>query len=63
MDAEEENNLNDFLKKQINELPLILNEELIYKNQKFNHRTDFKEIKNLISDFLNGENIVTDIKI
>ena len=57
MDAEEENNLNDFLKKQINELPLILNEELIYKNQKFNHRTDFKEIKNLISDFLNGENI------
>ena len=57
MNPEEENSIQNFLEKQTNEIPLILNEELSYKNQKFNHRTDFNIITDIIDDFLNGENI------
>lgn len=57
MDTDEKEALEDFLNKQITEMPLVINEELIYKNQKFNHRTDFNEITPFIDDFLNGNNI------
>ena len=57
MDMNEKEALDDFLNKQINEMPITINEELIYKNQKFNHRNDFNEITPIIDDFLNGENI------
>lgn len=57
MNADEKDTMKNFLEKQITEIPLILNDELTYKNKKFNHRTDFKEITNLVDDFLEGNNI------
>lgn len=57
MNQEDRNTLNSFIQNQINSLPTILNEELSYKNKKFNHRTDFNIIKEHIDDFLNGDNI------
>lgn len=57
MNQEDKNTLNIFIQNQINDLPTILNEELSYKNKKFNHRTDFHIIKEHIDDFLNGDNI------
>ena len=57
MDIDERDALDDFLNKQITEMPITINEELKYKNQKFNHRNDFDEITPIIDDFLDGENI------
>ncbi len=57
MNIDEKEALDDFLNKQITEMPITINEELKYKNQKFNHRNDFNEIIPIIDDFLNGENI------
>lgn len=57
MDNDEKDALDNYLEKQITEIPLIINEELSYKNQKFNHRNDFDEITPIIDDFLDGENI------
>ena len=44
MDIDERDALDDFLNKQISEMPITINEELKYKHQKFNHRNDFEEI-------------------
>lgn len=41
MNPEDKNTLSIFIQNQINSLPLILNDELSYKNKKFNPRTDF----------------------
>lgn len=57
MDSEDKNTLHNYIKNQINNMPSVLNEELSYKNEKFNHRTDFGIITEHIDDFLNGENI------
>ena len=57
MNQEDKNTLNIFIQNQINNMPMILNDELSYKNEQFNHRTDFYIIKEHIEDFLNGENI------
>lgn len=57
MNQEDKNTLNIFIQNQINSLPTILNDELSYKNKKFNYRTDFYTIKEHINDFLNGDNI------
>lgn len=34
-------------------MPTVLNEELNYKNEKFNYRSDFEIITEHINDFLN----------
>ena len=57
MDNYEINSLNNYLKKQITEMPLILRDEIIYEHQKFNTRNDLDYITPIIDDFLNGENI------
>ena len=57
MDNYEINSLNNYLKKQITEMPLILRDELIYEHQKFNTRNDLDHITPIIDDFLNGDNI------
>ena len=55
MNDDEKNSVYDFLQKQIIEVPLILNEELSYKNVKFNHRNDFDEITPIIDDYFNKQ--------
>ena len=57
MDSEDKNTLHNYIQNQINNMPSVLNEELSYKNEKFNHRTDFEIITEHIDDFINGENI------
>lgn len=57
MNSEEENALHDFLEKQINDIPISLNEDLSYKNKKFNHRSDFNGITDIIDDFVDGDTI------
>ena len=57
MNQEDKNTLNIFIQNQINNLPMLLNDELSYKNKKFNHRSDFFIIKEHIDDFLNGDNL------
>lgn len=57
MNTEEKNSLENYLQKQTTEIPIILNDELSYKDKSFNHRSDFENITNMIDDFLNGENI------
>lgn len=57
MNSEEENALHDFLEKQINDIPISLNEDLSYKNKKFNHRSDFNGISDIIDDFVDGDTI------
>ena len=57
MNPEDKNTLNIFIRNQINNMPSILNDELSYKNKKFNHRTDFQIIKEHIDEFLNGNNL------
>lgn len=57
MNSDEKNSLRNYLQKQTTEIPIILDEELTYKNMPFNHRNDFEDITQLIDDFLNGENI------
>nr|WP_295001857.1 hypothetical protein [uncultured Methanobrevibacter sp.] len=41
MNSEDKNTLHNYIQNQINNMPSVLNEELRYKNEKFNHRTDF----------------------
>ena len=57
MDSEDKNTLHNYIQNQINNMPSVINEELSYKNAKFNHRTDFEIITEHIDDFLNGDNI------
>ena len=57
MNADELNSLHDFLENQINEIPQTLNEDLSYRNKKFNHRSDFNGITDIIDDFIDGYNI------
>ena len=57
MNEYEKNLLFEFLQNRINEVPLIINEELKYKNKKFNHRNDFNELTDIIDNFLDNETI------
>ena len=49
--------MRNYLQKQTTEMPLILDEDLSYHNEAFNHRNDFKDITKVIDDFLGGDNI------
>ena len=57
MNSDEKNSMRNYLQKQTTEMPLILDEDLSYHNEAFNHRNDFKDITKLIDDFLGGDNI------
>ena len=57
MNEENYNTFHNYIQKQINSITLILNDEICYKNYKFNHRNDFKIIKEHIDDFINGDTI------
>ncbi|WP_296891177.1 AAA family ATPase [uncultured Methanobrevibacter sp.] len=50
------NNVEKFIANQINETQFLLNDSIYYKNQKFNPRSEFDEIKYYINDFLQGDN-------
>lgn len=53
----ENKDMKKFIASQINETQFLLNDLLYYKNQKFNPRSEFIEIKRYIDDFLQGETI------
>ena len=55
MNREEENILSDIIKNQINDIPIILNDELTYNAKKFEQRTELKIITNHVDDFINGK--------
>ena len=51
------NDVEKFITHQINETQFLLNDSLYYNNQKFNPRSEFKQITDYINDFLQGNNI------
>ena len=53
----ENKDIEKFITAQINETQFLLNDLLYYKNQKFNPRSEFSEIKEYIGGFLRGDNI------
>lgn len=52
-----ENELIKFIKNEVTNIPTVLNNELTFKNKKFNHRQDFYEIKRLVDDFIDDDSI------
>ena len=52
-----EDELIKFIKNEVTNIPLILNNELTFNNKRFNHREDFDEIKSLVDDFIQGDSI------
>ena len=57
MNPENEDSFYDFLQSQITDTPLSLNNELSNMGVKFNHRDDFDEIKLLMDEFIDGNNV------
>ncbi|WP_407432694.1 ATP-binding protein [Methanobrevibacter sp.] len=51
------NDVEKFIASQINETQFLLNDSIYYKNQKFNPRSEFEEIKDYVNDFLQGDNL------
>ena len=46
-----------YIRNQILIMPMKVNQELSYKNKKFNKRSDYDNIINYVDKFLNGENL------
>ena len=57
MNSDNEDSFYDFLQSQITDTPLSLNNELSNMGVKFNHRDDFDEIKLLMDEFIDGNNV------
>ena len=53
----ENKDIKRFIVNQINETQFLINELLFYKNQKFNPRFEFNEIKQHIDDFLEEDTV------
>lgn len=52
-----DNTFINFINSQVIDFPNSLNDELTYKNKKFNSRQDLNEIKEFIDDFIKGDNV------
>lgn len=48
---------NKYIRNQILSVPMKLNQELTYKDKKFNKRSDYDNIIKYIDNFLEGDNI------
>lgn len=48
---------NKYIRNQILSVPMKLNQELTYKDKKFNKRSDYDNIIKYIDNFLEGEDI------
>lgn len=57
MNQENENTIKIFIRNQVNNMPSLLNDELSYKNNKFNPRDEFYLIKEHIDEFIAGDNL------
>lgn len=49
-----DNTFINFINSQVIDFPNSLNDELTYKNKKFNSRQELNEIKEFIDDFIKG---------
>ena len=49
---------NKYIRNQILSVPMKLNQELTYKDKKFNKRSDYDYIIKYIDNFLEGEAII-----
>ncbi|MBQ6218202.1 MAG: ATP-binding protein [Methanosphaera sp.] len=52
-----QNEIIKFIKNEVINIPSVLNNELTYNNKRFNHRTDFNEIKSLVDEFIDDDSI------